>query len=66
MIRFAIPDMTCGGCVSSVTRAVQVLDPAARVLADLDAHTVEIDSTVADKVLAEAITEAGFSVHPAT
>ena len=65
MTRFAIPDMTCGGCVGSVTRAVQALDPAARVLADLDLHIVEIDFTAANKALVEAITEAGFSVDPA-
>jgi copper chaperone len=65
MTRFAIPDMVCQGCVGSVTRAVQALDPAARVSADLAAHTVEISSTAAAEALATAITEAGFTVQPA-
>jgi copper chaperone len=65
MTRFAIPDMTCGGCVGSVTRAVQALDPAARVAADLESHIVEIDSPVAADALAAAIAEAGFTVNPA-
>jgi len=65
MIRFAIPDMTCGGCVGSITRAVQAVDPAARVRADLESHTVEIDSTTTPAALATVIAEAGFTVNPA-
>ena len=65
MTRFAIPDMTCQGCVGSVTRAVQALDPAARVAADLAAHIVDIDSAATAAALAAAIAEAGFTVQPA-
>ena len=43
MIRFVIPDMTCQGCVGSVARAVQGVDPAAQVSADLDQHTIAIE-----------------------
>ena len=66
MIRFAIPDMTCGGCISSVTRAVQSVDATARLTADLESHTVEIDSAAAADALAAAIADAGFTVQPAT
>jgi copper chaperone len=65
MTRFAIPDMTCEGCVGSVTRAVRALDPAARVAADLATHIVRIESLSASEALAAAITEAGFTVQPA-
>jgi copper chaperone len=65
MTRFAIPDMTCQGCVGSVTRAVQAVDPAACVTADLDAHSIEIESAAAADALAAAITAAGFTVQPA-
>lgn len=64
MTRFAIPDMTCDGCVGSVTRAVKALDPAVRVAADLGSHTVEIESVLAAAVLEAAITGAGFTVRP--
>lgn len=64
MTRFAIPDMTCQGCVGSVTRAVQTVDPAARVAADLESHTVEIESDAATAALAAAIADAGFTVAP--
>jgi copper chaperone len=65
MTRFTIPDMTCEGCVASVTRAVRALDATARVAADLESHTVEVDSPIAAETLAAAIADAGFTVHPA-
>jgi len=40
MITFEVNDMTCGHCVSSITRAVKALDPAAKVQIDLAAHRV--------------------------
>jgi copper chaperone len=64
MTRFAIPDMTCQGCVGSVTRAVQALDPAARVTADLESHMVDIESDAAAAALESAIADAGFTVRP--
>jgi copper chaperone len=57
--------MTCGGCVASVTRAVQAVDAAARLTADLESHTVEVASTAAAEALAAAIEDAGFTVQPA-
>ena len=65
MTRFAIPDMTCEGCVGSVTRAVQAVDPAARVAADLESHTVDIESHAVAVALEAAIAEAGFTVRRA-
>lgn len=63
MTRFVIPDMTCQGCVGSIARAVQRVDPAARVSADLESHVVEIASGEAAGALEAAITEAGFTVQ---
>jgi copper chaperone len=65
MTAFRVPDMTCSGCVSAVTRAVQAVDQAARVTADLDTRQIRIDSTVAAEVLAEAVRDAGFTVEAA-
>ena len=65
MTRFAIPDMICQGCIASVTRAVQGVDPTAKVDADLGSHSVEIESRIAPDALAAAIADAGFTVRPA-
>lgn len=62
MITFEVQDMSCGHCVSTITRAVQALDAQARVQIDLASHRVEIESATADAAaLRAAITEAGFT-----
>ena len=65
MTEFQVPDMTCSGCVSAVTRAVQGIDKAAKVAADLDTKRVRIDSTATAAALAEAVRDAGFTVEAA-
>jgi copper chaperone len=65
MIRFTIPDMSCDGCVRSITGAVKGVDPSAGIKADLAAHTVAIDSQATPAALQAAIAEAGFTVEPA-
>ena len=65
MISFEVNDMTCGHCVSSITRAVQALDPQARLQIDLATHRVEIEPVQTDAAqLSHAITEAGFTPVP--
>ena len=52
-MQFHVPSMTCGHCVRTLTRAVQALDPAAQLQADLAAQTVTITTTAArERVLA--------------
>lgn len=52
--------MSCGGCLRSVTRAVQALDPGATVDADLEARTVEIATAAPREAVEAALAEAGF------
>lgn len=62
---FLVPDMTCDGCVRAVTNAVQAVDGAAVVRADLTTKRVEIDSAAEFPALAEAVRDAGFTVEAA-
>lgn len=62
MIELAIDDMTCGGCVASITRVVKNLDPNAKIDADVGSKRVKIDSAIAADSVVAAITEAGY--HP--
>lgn len=69
MIAFEVNDMTCGHCVSTITRAVKAADTDATVRIDLASHTVNIDPGTADAAaLGAAIREAGYTpvaVNPA-
>lgn len=62
MIELTINDMTCGGCVASITRVVTGLDPAATVTADVAARRITIDSPLATDAVVAAISDAGY--HP--
>jgi copper chaperone CopZ len=62
MIKLTINDMTCGGCVASITRVVKGLDPNAKVDANVETKNVNIDSPVDTEAVVAAITNAGF--HP--
>lgn len=62
MIAFEVKDMTCGHCVSTITKALKAVDAGARVQIDLAAHRVQIEPTEADAAeLSDAIKEAGYT-----
>jgi len=60
MTEFTIEAMSCGHCVSTITRTVQQLDPEAKVQVDLAHKKVEVESTRDRNTLAAALAEAGF------
>jgi len=62
MITFEVKDMTCGHCVSTITKAVRAIDNAATVQVDLQSHRVQIEPTDAHAdELRDAIQEAGYT-----
>lgn len=62
MIALTVNDMTCGGCVASITRVVKGLDPDAKVQANVETKRVDIDSVVDTDAVIAAIANAGY--HP--
>jgi len=62
VLTFQVNDMTCGHCVSTITKAVRDADKNASVKIDLTRHQVDIESIEATaEQLAEAIKEAGYT-----
>lgn len=62
MISFQVNDMTCGHCVSTITKAVKAEDATANLRFDLAAHRVDIEPGEADAAeLSEAIKQAGYA-----
>ncbi len=62
MIAYQVNDMTCGHCVSMITKAVKWVDPAAKVAIDLASKRVEISSANAVAAeLKDAIEAAGYT-----
>jgi len=60
MHHFHVPDMTCGGCLRAVTRALQSVDPQARVEGDLDTRTLKVTSDRSEESLLAALSSGGY------
>lgn len=61
MIEFKVPDMTCGHCASTITKAVKELDAGAKLDISLAEHLVRVDSKASREDLQHAIAEAGYT-----
>jgi copper chaperone len=60
MMTFSVPEMTCGHCVATVTKAIKTLDSAAQVKADLAARTVAVETSAPAASVSRALEEAGY------
>lgn len=66
MTNFLVNDMTCGHCVSTITKSLKALDPHAKVTIDLGHRLVQVESdSVSAATLQSAIAEAGYTPEPA-
>ena len=62
MIAFQVNDMTCGHCVSMITKAVTAVDQGAKLNFDLGNHEVRIEPVSAGaQTLSAAIKDAGYT-----
>ena len=59
-MQLKIEDMSCGGCVSSITEALEKLDANLTVVADLESRSIEVSSTVSEAQIREALENAGY------
>ncbi len=65
MITFHVSDMTCGHCVSTITKALKYTDKDAKITIDLEQRLVHVDPVEAEaQELSDAIAEAGYSPVP--
>lgn len=55
-----IESMTCGGCARSVTKAIQSVDPDARIETDPASRMVKVETTATSAALHQVLEEAGY------
>lgn len=60
MLSFNIPNMTCGGCAKSVTKALLSVDPQAQIETDPPTREVRIESALQESAFYAALSEAGY------
>ncbi len=60
---YLVGGMTCGGCASSVEKAIKGLDASATVSITLDTGEVTVDGYDNDSAVKDAVEEAGFDFN---
>jgi copper chaperone len=60
MLRYSVPDMTCGHCAQAIEKAVKSVDPQAEVAVDLTTKEVTVRSEADEARVAETIRGAGY------
>ena len=58
---YRVEGMRCGGCSSSVERAIVALAPGAKVEVDLAAAQVTVEGVEDDALVRQAVEDAGFT-----
>ncbi len=62
MYELQVEGMSCGHCVSRVTKSVQAIDGGAKVEVDLARKKVRVDSAADLSAVRSAIADAGYPV----
>lgn len=63
MVVLKVTGMSCGGCVSKITRAIQALDPQARVEVDRATDRVAVETSESAASLRELVQRLGFGAE---
>lgn len=59
-MQFHIQNMTCGGCARSVTKAIQGVDPNAKVEPNPATRQVKVETTASQTQIRQALANAGY------
>jgi copper chaperone len=63
MYQFNVPDMTCGHCAGTITRALKDEDAQAKVDVSLAEHRVRVDTRLSEAAARQCIIEAGYTAE---
>ena len=59
-MKFTVPDMSCGHCVATITKAIKALDAEAGVTVDLASRTVSVATAASAAAVSKALDSAGY------
>lgn len=60
LMELKIENMTCGSCANSVTKAIQSVDPTAKIKTNAVARLVTVETTAPTAALQRVLEEAGY------
>ena len=59
-LQLKVPDMTCGGCVSTITNAIKTVDTNATVHGDPKTKIVLVETESSESDIKKAIAQVGY------
>jgi copper chaperone len=59
-LQFKVQDMTCGGCVSNITRAIKTVDADATVQGDPQTKIVLVETKSSEPEIKAVLAQAGY------
>ena len=62
-LQLNVPDMTCGGCVSTITYAIKAVDANASIYGDPKTKIVLVETEFSEVAIKGAIMAAGYQVN---
>ncbi len=60
-VQLKVPNMACGACAETITKAVLKIDPKASVKADPKTKQVTVETQASESSVKEAISAAGYN-----
>ncbi|MCX8662178.1 heavy-metal-associated domain-containing protein [Gilliamella sp. B2911] len=61
MMKLIVDNMSCQHCVKTIIKAINDIDPKAKVTVDLAKHEVDIEGgTISQEAAIQAVNQAGF------
>ncbi|TAN46177.1 MAG: copper chaperone [Rhodospirillales bacterium] len=60
---YLVDGMSCGKCAASVEKSIKSVAPSAQVTVNLEAKTVTVAGCDDDKLIAQAVDDAGFTFN---
>lgn len=61
-LQLTVPNMACSACAETITKAVQAVDPAAKISADPKTKQVNIETQALEPAIRAAIATAGYTI----
>lgn len=61
-LHLTVPSMACSTCAETITKAVQTIDAAAKIIANPKTKQVEIETIQAESLVRDALSKAGYPV----
>jgi len=59
-VQLKVPNMACGACGKTITKAVQAIDPNAEVKTDPKTKQLTVETQASESSVREAIAAAGY------